>query len=67
MSLARDRNICSVIPISWQLLMICGCAYVVFWKDRSGWWFALALLLATAIRCRAVDDSKDTANTGPGL
>ena len=28
-----------------NLTVICGCAYIVFWKDHSGWWFLMAFLL----------------------
>jgi membrane protein YdbS with pleckstrin-like domain len=59
MSLARDRNICSVIMIAWALLIVCGCAYVVFWRGESGWWWVLAIVLMGAVRCRAVDDTAE--------
>lgn len=61
MSLARDRNICSLITMGWALLVMLGTAYIVFWRDHSGWWWVLAVVLMTAVRCRAVDDSKDSA------
>lgn len=30
-------------------MIIGGCAYIVFWKGHSGWWFVLAILLSGAI------------------
>lgn len=29
----------------WDVVLIVGCAYVVFGLKQSGWWFLLALLL----------------------
>lgn len=29
----------------YSLAIISGTAYLVFWKDASGWWFVLAALL----------------------
>jgi hypothetical protein len=34
--------------ILWQGLVIGGCAYAVFWRDASGWWFLLAVLMSVA-------------------
>jgi len=31
--------------ILWDLVIICGTGYVVFWLNQSGWWFLLALIL----------------------
>jgi hypothetical protein len=43
------------LPVTWLLVyftvlvfdaFICvGCAYLVFWKGESGWWWALAILI----------------------
>lgn len=30
-------------------MILGGCAYLVFWKGHSGWWFALAILLSGSI------------------
>lgn len=65
MSLARDRNICSITTMSWALLVMTGAAYIVFWRGHSGWWWVLAVVLMTAVRCRAVDDSKDSTQGKP--
>lgn len=30
----------------WDVGLIAGCAYLVFYKGESGWWFLLAIFLA---------------------
>lgn len=32
--------------IMWDGFVVGGCAYAVFWLGHSGWWFALAMVLA---------------------
>ena len=32
--------------IVWDVGIMVGCAYIVFWKDQSGWWFLLAIFIA---------------------
>lgn len=32
--------------ILWEGFILGGCAYIVFWKGFSGWWFLLAVLLS---------------------
>ena len=34
--------------ILWEGFILGGCAYIVFWKGFSGWWFLLAGLLSSA-------------------
>lgn len=34
--------------IFWESLTLGGCAYCVFWRKASGWWFVLAVLLSGA-------------------
>jgi len=36
----------AVYVLVWCMFVIGGTAYVVFWKDQSGWWFALAICLS---------------------
>ncbi|MEC9268494.1 MAG: hypothetical protein VX464_20715 [Pseudomonadota bacterium] len=31
----------------WLSLTIGGCAYLVFWRGESGWWFVLAVFMAS--------------------
>jgi len=31
--------------LAWCGFIVGGTAYLVFWRDESGWWFALACLL----------------------
>lgn len=32
----------------WESVVIGGCAYLVFWRDASAWWFLLAVLLSVS-------------------
>jgi len=32
--------------VFWESLTLGGCAYLVFWRKASGWWFALAVILS---------------------
>lgn len=32
----------------WNAVVLGVTAYAVFWLDRSGWWFALALVLVAS-------------------
>jgi hypothetical protein len=32
--------------IVWDIGIMAGCAYIVFWKGQSGWWFLLAMFIA---------------------
>lgn len=52
---ARDRRICGWVKLAWCSAAVFGCAYVVFWKGASGWWFLLALLLCD-FKCKIRDD-----------
>ena len=31
-----------------DILLIVGTSYIVFWKNQSGWWFALAIILGAS-------------------
>ncbi len=31
----------------WCLSILGGCAYVVFWRQASGWWFIAAVFIAS--------------------
>jgi hypothetical protein len=33
--------------IIFEILIIGGCAYVVFWRHESGWWFVLACIVSS--------------------
>lgn len=49
----------------WESLVIGGCAYVVFWRGQSGWWFLLAVILSSGAyspeKWRKLFDHKPTA------
>lgn len=36
-----------VYALAWHLSVFGGCAYVVFGLNQSGWWFALAFVIAS--------------------
>jgi hypothetical protein len=29
----------------WDLALLAGCSYIVFWRGHSAWWFLLAVAL----------------------
>lgn len=35
-----------IYVVLWMGFCIGGCAYLVFWRGESGWWFVLAIYLA---------------------
>lgn len=35
--------------VAWGAFLFGGCAYLVFWRGNSGWWFVLALILGPAL------------------
>lgn len=35
----------------WNVIVLVGTAYIVFWKKHSGWWFLLAVILLMIPRC----------------
>lgn len=34
-----------VLVLAWYVLIMAGCTYLVFWKDHSGAWYLLAIIL----------------------
>lgn len=36
-----------VVDLLWGALMVCGCAWIVFWRGHSSWWFVPAILMAS--------------------
>ncbi len=43
------KGLNSILIFLWGIFNIGGCAYLVFWRGNSGWWFLLAILLASSI------------------
>ena len=43
----------------WAMTMVLGCAYLVFWKNHSGWWFVLAVFLAGGMSCSIHKEKED--------
>jgi len=37
--------IIALCNLLWGVFVIGGCGWLVFFQDRSGWWFALAVAL----------------------
>lgn len=45
----RETNTVGIVlEFLWAVLVIGGCAYLVFFKGASGWWFVLAVIIAQA-------------------
>lgn len=44
--------ICEVCGWMWGSMLCGGCAYVVFWRDFSGWWFLVAMIFCGIWNCR---------------
>jgi hypothetical protein len=36
-----------LLRCAFNVAVLATCTYVVFWRDASGWWFLLALLLCS--------------------
>lgn len=34
-----------IVVLIWNMFVVSGCSYIVFWKGNSGAWFLLAILL----------------------
>lgn len=37
-----------IYTIIWDVGIMGGCAYLVFWQGHSGWWFALAVIICSS-------------------
>jgi hypothetical protein len=59
----REQNWCdvvdSLIVFLWVMFLIGGCTYLVFWKDASGWWYVLAILLASTAQTSYARELKE--------
>lgn len=40
-----SRSIDHVCVAIYNFAIVAGSAYIVFWREQSGWWFLLTLLL----------------------
>lgn len=49
--------IVSLLVLAYDAFIIGGCAYLVFWKEHSGWWFLLAVVLLESVETN--DDAKE--------
>lgn len=34
-----------ILTFIWDVFLIAGTSYLVFWKGVSGWWFVLAIVI----------------------
>lgn len=48
------QSVCDICSLIWIVAVFGACTYIVFWKDASGWWYALALLIASSWTCKWV-------------
>lgn len=39
-----------IVAMLYNLAILAGCTYLVFWKDASPWWFLLAILCMANIK-----------------
>ena len=52
-----NNIILSLLILPYNAFLISGCAYLVFWKGHSGWWFLLAVVLLKSVETN--DDAKE--------
>lgn len=38
-----------ILRFIWFIVVYGTCTYLVFWKDASGWWYLLAIVIASGI------------------
>lgn len=48
----RALQVCLVCDTIFQMALIAGGAYLVFWRDQSGWILFWAIVLACCCSCR---------------
>jgi hypothetical protein len=51
-----SKTVCHLCDLVWSLTIVGACTYLVFWRNESGWWYVLAVLLASAWRCNTEGD-----------
>jgi 4-hydroxybenzoate polyprenyltransferase len=44
--------VCLVCDFFWSVSILAACTYVVFWRDQSGWWYLVAIILCSMWNCR---------------
>ncbi len=47
-TIKKSTQLDNIMSFIWAIGIIGGCTYLVFWKEASGWWYLLALLLCSA-------------------
>ena len=53
--------VCGICGFFWLVLAMGTCTYLVFWMGHSGWWFALAILLASGWSCKSLRSPEQIA------
>lgn len=51
----------SIVNAIWNIFIITGCSYVVFFKGYSGWWFLVAVGILDYDK-RGIRDEQDRVN-----
>ena len=46
------QSVCEVCSLLWLCIVFGVCTYLVFWMNQSGWWYALAVFLASGWTCK---------------
>ena len=49
MQIPFSFSLYTFIHLLWDVLVFGTCTYVVFWLNQSGWWYLLALLIASGL------------------
>jgi hypothetical protein len=47
--------IVSLLVVAYDAFLIGGCAYLVFWRGNSAWWFVLAVALLKSVESDGED------------
>lgn len=45
------QNTCQICALIWSIITLGTCTYVVFGLGYSGWWFLLAIFIASCWNC----------------
>jgi hypothetical protein len=56
--MAQVKSVDKLIILCYNLLLVSGASYLVYYKDASAWLFALALVFAASWSEKDKDDGK---------
>ncbi len=54
-------SVCVACDLVWSLTILAATTYLVFWKDQSGWWYVLAIFLASCWSCKSYRSAEQIA------